>query len=303
MSDRQRPSGWRSPARRATGLYGVCRALGAAPGATNPGAALPGLLIIIVLLLAVPADMGAASADAAFDAAGFDQRLGASMPADMSLVDARGRPVRLADLLDGRPGILALVDHDCPNLCGIAVSGLIRGLGPVPLQAGTDFKVLVVSIDPREGPAEATEARRQAQRRLPGGIRGWHFLTADEETLRALTDAVGFRYAWDAQRAQYAHPAGVVLVTPDARVARYLYGVRFDPMDLRLGLVDAGDGAIGSLTDRALLICYRYDPETGRYNALAMNLIRAGGAGTAVLLAGFAGTALWRERRRREGRP
>jgi protein SCO1/2 len=188
--------------------------------------------------------------------------------------------VRLGDYFTGRPVVLSLNYFRCQYLCPIEIDGLIGGLNGVSsLTLDRDYELLTVSIDPREGPADAQLTRARGLRRYdrPQGANGWHALTGDADAVEQLTRAVGFSYAYDAQADAFAHPAGVVVLTPAGRISRYLYGPEFSSNDLRLALVDAGAGHTGSLLERALLICFQYDPLTGRYTPLAFGLIRVGG--------------------------
>lgn len=168
------------------------------------------------------------------------------------------------------------------------------------MEVGEDFQVVVASIDPRETPAIAAVEKAEAVERYGRGNGvGWHFLTADESTIAGLAEAVGFRYAYDPGLDQYAHAAGVVLLTGDGTISRYLYGVRFSGRDLRLGLTEAGEGRIGGLAEQVLLLCYHYNPETGAYGGLVMNVLRLTGTGTLLILGAFVGRSWLRERRRR----
>lgn len=236
---------------------------------------------------------------AALSDVGFDQRIGERVPLDLVFRDSEGEEVRLGDVLDGRPAALTLVYHRCPMLCPMTLEGVARSLSAIAFSVGEEYQAVVVSFDPREGPADSAAAKERAVARYgrAGSEDGWHFLTGDEESIRALAEAVGFRYAFDAERGQFAHPAGLVVITPDGAVARYLFGIDYPPKDLRLALVEAADGLLGGPTDRLLLYCYHYDPAVGKYTAATMNLIRAGGVVTLAALIGFVGLMLRRERR------
>jgi protein SCO1/2 len=226
---------------------------------------------------------------------GFDQKIGARVPLDLPFRDEEGRTVKLGDLFHGRPVVLALAYYECPMLCTLVLNGTVSGLKPLALSAGKDFDVIAVSFNPRETPMLAKAKRVNYLDRYgkPGTEDGWHFLTGDPGSIEKLTSAVGFRYVWDAQAKQYAHPSGIVLLTPDAQVSRYLFGVDYEPKDLKLGLVESSQGKLGTLTDQVMLYCFHYDPATGRYSAAVMNLVRAGGVLTLALLALFL-TFAWR---------
>jgi protein SCO1/2 len=220
---------------------------------------------------------------------GFDQKIGAKIPLDTPFRDENGNTVRLGDLFHGRPVVLALAYYECPMLCTMVLNGVVSGLKPLAITAGKDFDVIAVSFNPRETSTLAKAKRVNYLDRYGklGTEDGWHFLTGDPASIDALTSAVGFRYAWDAPAKQYAHPSGIVLLTPDGQVSRYLFGVEYEPKDLKLGLVESSQGKLGSLTDQVMLYCFHYDPATGRYSAAVMNLVRAGAVLTLVLLALF----------------
>jgi protein SCO1/2 len=249
----------------------------------------------------MPASSGmpAAQQVAALREVGYDQRLGEPLPLDLALRDETGATVTLRDALGGRPAVLSLVYYECPMLCTLTLNGLVSALNTLPFEPGRDYSLLTVSFDHTEQPAQAQARKRAYLSRFkkPGAEKAWRFLTGDAESLRGLTQAVGFRYAWDAETKQFAHPAGVVVVTPEGRIARYLYGVEYAPKDLRLGIVEASQGRIGSPVDRLLLYCYQYDPARGRYGAVVMRIVRAAGLLTLVALGGFVAVALFRERK------
>lgn len=226
---------------------------------------------------------------------GFDQRLGERVPVEVELVDEAGRPVRLGDLLGGRPAVLALVYFECPMLCGLVQQGMVRSLRDIPLDPGSDLEVLAVSFDPGEGPELARRARQEALALYgrEGTEAGWHFLTGDDEALRRLTEAVGFRYNYDEARDEWAHASGIVVLTPDGSIARYFFGIEYAPRDLRLGLVEAAEERIGSAIDRLLLLCFTYDPTSGTYSAMVLRLVRVAGLAT-ILGFGLFFLIMWR---------
>ena len=235
---------------------------------------------------------------------GIDQKLGDRVPLDLVFVDESGRDVRLGDLFRDRPVVLALVYYECPMLCTQVLSGLDGSLTALTFSAGKEFDLVVVSFDPGETPALAADRRKNFINRYrrvgsEGGIR---FLTGRQESIAKLADAVGFRYAYDEASDQYAHPAAITLLTGDGRVSRYLYGIEFAPKDLRLGLVEASEGRVGTAVDTLLLYCYHYDPESGKYGMAIMNLIRLAGVLTVVGLGTFIVVSLRRERRVVEAR-
>lgn len=207
---------------------------------------------------------------------GFQQHMGAALPLGVTLRDISGRLVHLRDLFHGEPAVLVLDYLRCRNLCGVVLEHTARMLSLTPLTAGRDYEVIAISIDPRDEPADAREARAKYLAGLPAGsAAAWHFLTGSEASVRAVADAVGFHYRYDPSIDQFAHPAGIMLLTPRGTVARYLLGVGFRPLDLRLGLTEAAHGRISSPVADLLLLCYCYDPGTGRYSFAIRNTTRA----------------------------
>lgn len=245
-----------------------------------------------------PEGMPASSRPQILREVGYDQRLGEAVPLDITLRDETGAVLRLGDALGGKPAVLSLVYYECPMLCTLSLNGLVGALKALPFEPGQDFSLVTVSFDDRET-AEQARRRKQAyvERYKRKGAEKWHFLTGDPVQLRRLTTAVGFRYAWDERTKQFAHPAGIVVLTPDGRIARYLYGVEYAPKDLRLGLIEAGEGRIGSPVDQLLLYCYQYDPARGGYGMVVMRIVRLGGLVTLLAVGGFVALALRRERR------
>jgi protein SCO1/2 len=231
---------------------------------------------------------------------GIDQKLNAALPLDLEFNDEAGGVVKLRQFFGPRPVVLALVYYGCPMLCTQVLNGLAGSLQGVPFAVGQDYEVVVVSFDPGETPAMAAERKHQFVRRYIRDVReaNIHFLTGREASIKALAGAVGFRYAWDQATSQFAHPAAITVLTADGRVSRYLYGVEFAPRDVKLALVEASEGRIGTLVDQAMLFCYHYDPERGRYGFVIMNVVRAGGALTLLALVGSIVLSLRRERRR-----
>jgi protein SCO1/2 len=231
----------------------------------------------------------------------YEQRLGEPVPLDVVLRDETGAPLRLGDALGGKPAVLSLVYYECPMLCTLTLNGLVGALKALPFEPGREFSLVTVSFDDRERPEQAQRRKQAYVARYghPAAAASWHFLTGDKAALKRLTDAVGFRYAWDERTQQFAHPAGIVVLTPDGRIARYLYGVEYAPKDLRLGLVEAGQGRIGSPVDRLLLYCYEYDPARGGYGAVILRIVRVAGLFTLLCVGGFVTVALRRERRQR----
>jgi protein SCO1/2 len=213
------------------------------------------------------------------DGVSFEQRLGTEVPADLTFVDETGATVRLGDYLGTRPVILALVYYECPMLCTQVLSGLTSGLKGLAFDAGTQFDVVVVSIDPGEGPglASAKKAAYVDRYGRPETAGAWHFLTGRKAEIDRLASTVGFAYTYDEKTDQYAHAAGITVLTPDGRIARYFFGIDYAPRDLRLGIVEAADRKIATPIDSVLLYCFHYDPSTGKYGLMIMNIVRAAG--------------------------
>jgi protein SCO1/2 len=230
--------------------------------------------------------------------AGLEQKLNSPLPLDTPFVDEQGRAVTLADYFGKRPVVLALVYYECPMLCTQVLNGLVGSLHALSFSSGAEFDVVAVSFDPGETPAMAAEKRAAYLRRYgrPDAERGVHFLTGRETSIKSLTEAVGFRYAYDSKIDQYAHPAVITVLTPEGRVSRYLFGIEFAPRDLRLALVEAADNRIGTAIDQMLLFCYHYDPESGTYGLAITNVVRLGGILTVLALGTFILINLRRER-------
>jgi protein SCO1 len=236
---------------------------------------------------------------------GFDQRLNEQVPLDLHFKDEAGRDVCLADYFGhGKPIILVLAYFRCPMLCSEVLNGLVQAMLDMKLDIGTDFDVITVSFDARETPEMATLKKKSYVERFghPGANSGWHFLTGRKESIEHLTRAVGFRYSYDASHDQFAHASGIMVVTPEGKLSRYFYDIRYSPRDLRLGLVEASANRIGSPIDQVLLFCFHYDPAEGKYGAAIMNFVRLGGLVTVAGLAAFI-CWLWRGERRRARRP
>ena len=234
---------------------------------------------------------------------GIDQRLDEQLPMQARFKDDTGREVALGDLFQGKPAVLAFVYYDCPMLCTQVLNGMTSALGVLKFDAGKEFEVIAISIDPRETPSVAAAKKNVYLQRYkrPGAAAGWHFLTGKPEAISAATKAAGFRYAWDKQTQQFAHASAVMIVTPRGRIAQYYYGIEYPPKDLRLGLVEASQNRIGTVVDHVLLYCYHYDPATGRYGAVVMNMLRAMAAATVLAMGTFVFTMVRRDLRQGKG--
>lgn len=226
---------------------------------------------------------------------GIDQKLNAQVPLGAQFTDESGRATRLGDYLGRRPVLLALVYYTCPMLCDQILEGVVRGLRPLSLKPGRDFDIVAISINPSEGPADALKKENQYVKLYSSAAapNGWHFLSGTEANIKAVADAVGFHYRYDPKTKMFFHAAGVMVLTPEGKAARYLYGVDYQAKDLKLGLIEASHNTIGAPVDRILLFCYHYDALTGKYTATVLNLLHAAAIGFLGLLAGIM-VFLWR---------
>ena len=227
----------------------------------------------------------------ALQGVGIDQKLDEQIPLNLIFKDEAGRDVPLSNFFSkGKPVVLAFVYYRCPMLCTQILTGLESTLKAVTFNPGQDFEVVAVSFDPKDTPEIAAAKKQMYLHRYarPNTANGWHFLTGDEKNIKALTDAAGFHYKYDPKTDQFAHASGIMVLTPDGRMSRYFYGVEYAPRDVRLGLVEASQNKIGSPADAVLLFCFHYDPATGKYGAIAMNILR----GSAALFALIGGTFL-----------
>jgi len=219
----------------------------------------------------------------------IQERFDTVVPQTLGFVDDTGKPVMLKEYFDGkRPVVVTLNYSDCPQLCSMQLSQFVKSLEQVELSAGEDFQILTISLDPKEQPSRAsqTKARYLKQYGRDGAADGWHFLTGSKGNINAMADAIGFEYAYNPTRDEYAHPAAIAMLTPDGRIARYLYGLDFHPRTLRLALVESSEGKIGTAVDRFILSCFHWDSTEGDYTFHAWTAMRAGGVLTMLLLGG-----------------
>jgi protein SCO1/2 len=258
-------------------LSGPVRAQGLAPDdAGDPAKTKPGLLSQV----------------------GIDQHLNQQIPLHLVFNDESGREVQLGEFFGKRPVILAMVYYECPMLCTQVLNGLVSALGVINFDVGREFDVVAVSINPKEMPALAAQKKQVYVDRYkrPQSTAGWHFLTGKEENIKQLAAAVGFRYAFDPAIQQYAHGAGVELLTSKGVISKYFYGIEFSARDIRFGVIEASDQRIGTPIDDVLLLCYHYDPSTGKYGAIALDAIRIGAVATMLGLGTFLFVSLRKER-------
>ena len=260
------------------------------------------LLLVTLLTASASAQMnnGAMSAPAntrppRLENVGIEQHLDAQVPPDLTFRDETGKAVKLGDYFGHKPLILNLVYYNCTMLCGEALAGLASAMRLVKFDVGNEFDVVTVSFDPRETPEMAAAKKKDYVARYgrANAAAGWHFLTGQPDSINALTKTVGFQYQYDAKSNQYAHATAIMVLTPQGRISRYFYGVDFPPKDLRMGLVEASQGKIGNAVDAVLLYCYHYNPETGKYGAMVVNILRLAAAAT-ILVIGIFLFILWR---------
>ena len=229
---------------------------------------------------------------------GVDPQLGESLPLDAVFVDDGGAELRLADLLGDRPLILAPVYYECPMLCTMVMRGITRSLKVMQLEPGADFDLVAYSINPADTPEAALRVKQQhlSEYGKPETADGWRFLTGDASSVQALSEAIGYRYQYLEDSGEFAHGAAIVVVTPQGQIASYHLGIDYPARDLRLALVEASDGSIGTWVDQALLFCYRYDPTVGKYTFAAWTTIRTAGLLTLVAIVWFFVASVRRDR-------
>lgn len=219
----------------------------------------------------------------------IEQKLNEQLPLDLVFKDESGQSVKLGQYFGHRPVVLALVYYDCPMLCTQVLNGMVTSFRVLPFQMSKEYDVVTISFDPRETPQLATSKKKVYVGYLPAAMQsnaenGWHFLTGDAESIRQITDAVGFRYHYDEATKQFAHASGIMVATPQGKLSRYYYGIDYSARDLRLGLIESAQNKIGSPVDQLLLYCYHYDPATGKYGAVVMNIVRLGGIVTVLAI-------------------
>ncbi len=250
------------------------------------------LLAVLMALFSLPRFAVAAAngpfAPPSLKDIGIEQKLDSQIPLDTVFRDESGASVPLGSYFGIKPVILAPVYYTCPMLCSQVLSGVVAGLRPLSLRPGRDFEVIALSFDPSDTPEEAAAKRDHYVHSYSSRAKqdGWHFLTGEKRSIDAVMRAIGFHYRWDPVHKMFIHASGVMLLTPEGRLSRYLYGVEYEPKDLKLGLIESSHDRIGSPVDQVLLFCYHYDPKTGKYGAVVMNMLRGAAALTLVLLAG-----------------
>jgi len=261
---------------------------------------------MLVAYLALPSARGQRAADVPeeLNEVGITQQVDAQLPLDTEFVDEDGRPVRLGDFFGERPVILTLNYYTCPMLCTLQLNGLVETIKQLDWVPGDEFEIVTVSFDPVDTPRIAKTKKQNYVNEYgrAEAARGWHFLTGKKASIKRLTEAVGFAYKWNEAQKQWAHSAALILCTPKGRVSRYIGGVMYDSKTLRLSLVEASEGKVGSLWDSAFLWCYHYDATDGRYNVMVTGIMRVGGVGTLLVL-GVVLLVFWRREARRRKKP
>ena len=258
------------------------------------------LLLTVLALLLGPGLLLAAPAESLFQGAAIDDRLGQALPLDAPFTDQQGRSVRLRQFSAGAPIILVPVYYSCPNVCSAQLATLFMLLAGLDYQPGRDYQLVVFSFKPEETVADATTQLTALARRWPDLTRhpAVHFLTGPGSSSAPLAQAMGFHYRLDPAQGEYAHSSAIAVASADGRLSRWLYGLGYQPSDLRLALTEAGQGKVGSLGDQLLLLCFHYNPRTGGYDNLVIRALQGAGILTCLLLGGGIALAVARERRR-----
>ena len=230
----------------------------------------------------------------------FGQKLGDSVPLDAAFRDSDGKSVRLKDYFGDKPVVLVPVYYECPGLCTVTLNGLVRALRALSYTPGHEFRIVTFSFNPKETPdlAAKKKASYLDKYRHPVTADGWAFLTGTEANIRRVTDAIGFKYAWDPGSKTYVHASGMVVLTPQGRIARVFYGVEYSARDLKFSLIEASHGKIGSPVDHFLLYCCQFNPQTGKYDVAVQQLLKVGGALTVLMIALFVGLSLLKDKKK-----
>ncbi len=262
------------------------------------------LIYILLLVVSMPA-LAVEGGQQELDGVDVDEQLGQPLPLQLQFVDHEGNDVALGDYFrDGVPVLLTMNYFRCPMLCGLQLNGLTTGLSELEWTAGDYFRVVTVSIDPTEGTELAAAKRRNHLEALGRGQDvDWNFLTGSAEDIDALAQAIGYQYRYVESTGEYAHPAALVFVSPDGVITRYLNGLTYEAFDLRMALLEASEGRIGSPVDQIFLGCFIYDPVSGGYVRNAWMFMRIGGALTVFALGSILGVLWMRDRRRDSQQP
>jgi protein SCO1 len=245
------------------------------------------ILIAWMVLASASLVMGQTGPPAITKGVGLDQKLNSPVPLELVFRDEANRAVPLRTYFGEKPVVLALVYYQCPNLCSMTLNEMVHALRRVAFEPGRDYNVVVASIDPAEKPELAAQTKSAYAKEFGRASfnSGWHFLTGTQGAISRLASAVGFRYRWDEPTRQFVHAGGIMVATPDGKLSRYLYGVRYAPADLRLALVEASERKIGSPVDAFLLFCFHYDAAQGKYTLAILNALKIAAG---ITLAGLA---------------
>ena len=257
-------------------------------------------ILMLVLFTTAPtnAQLGASTPPPMLRNVGIEQNLNTPLPLDLVFANEEGKAVALREYFGEKPVVLAFVYYECPMLCTQILNGLLESARVMKFDIGAEYEIVTVSFDPGETPALATGKKKiylQQYGRL-GAEQGWHFLTGDSAAIKALTEAAGFHYRYDPATDQFAHASAILVITPQGKISKYFYGVEYSPRDLRLALVEAAENKIGSAVDQLLLYCFHYDPLTGKYSLVVINVLRVAGVATVLSLATFMLVMFRRER-------
>jgi protein SCO1 len=260
-----------------------------APPPNLGGELLPLMVVCILIAICPHLAFSQGAPDSILTQIGVDQRLNAQLPLDLVFHDESGKDVRLGDYFHSKPVILSLVYYECSMLCSMTLNGLTEAMRALSFDAGKQFEVLTISFEPKDTPAIASAKKASYLKEYgrSGAASGWHFLTGSRESIKSLTNKVGYRYKWDPYTNQWAHVSAIMILTPQGRVSQYLYGLEFSARDVRLSLIEASQNKIGSIVDHIVLYCYHYDPATGKYGLVIMSVVRLAGFGTVFALALF----------------
>jgi protein SCO1 len=229
--------------------------------------------------------------------AGLEQKLNAQLPLDTMLRDEYGRDVSLGNFFRTKPVIFVLAYYQCPNLCTVVLNSILRTAQDLKFDAGKDYEIVVLSFDSRERPALAAAKKQIYVRRYgrAGGDEGWHFLTGSETAIKRIADSVGYYFAYDRITGQFAHPSVAIVLTPAGKISRYFPGIEYPARETRLALIEASQDRIGTIADRVFLLCFHYNPATGKYGLLISHVMQIAGIGSALLLAVYITINLRRE--------
>jgi len=232
---------------------------------------------------------------------GIDEHLGRPIDLDLTFNDENGQPVKLREFFNkGRPVVLNLIYYNCPQLCTLILNRQVEIMRQMPWTPGDQYEIVSISIDPRETPEIASKKKATYLASYGKPAPGWHFLTDRDDNAKRLAELMGYHYRWDSRIQQYAHLAAIMILTPEGKVARYLYGINYRALDLRFGLAEAAENRSTLTIEKILLFCYHYDPVESKYVLFATNFMKAGGVLTILILGGFMYRMFRAERRRKE---